>query len=353
MPCTACTERERTLRNLITDVAGLAVGNAEDARVRTGVTVLLAEKAVAAAVDVRGGAPGTAETDALDPNNLVGAVDAVVLSGGSVYGLETAGAVIAKLGAQGRGVRLRDGAPSAPIVPAAILFDLANGGDKNWRDEPPYRRLALEAMEGAKSEFTLGNSGAGFGAQAGIFKGGLGSASLQLADGIIVGALVAANAFGSPVIPGTGTLWAFPFERDGELGRQRVPEHIAEFDGELPREGKAFARMGHNTSIGIVATDAQLMRGELKRIAIMAQDGYARAVRPIHTPFDGDVVFALSTARRPLEEPRPLQVARIGQAAADCATRALARGIYEAASLGDIVCYREAVRGKPGGSAKS
>jgi L-aminopeptidase/D-esterase-like protein len=328
-------------RNLITDVEGLSVGQAEDQAARTGVTVVLAERAFAAAVDVRGGAPGTIGTDALDPVNLVGTIDALVLSGGSSYGLEAASAVMAWLGAQGRGFRFAPEVPPAPIVPGAIIFDLANGGDKNWGVAPPYGALALKAVENAGENFVLGNAGAGLGAVAGMYKGGTGSASIITDDGFTVGALAVVNSFGSPVIPYTDVFWAFPFEQKNEFGGRRLAPDFKAVDASLPSDIKGPARAGANTTIALVATDADLGGVELKRLAIMAADGFARALRPIHTPFDGDTVFALATARRPLAEPRPFQLTQLGNAAADCLARAIARGVYEAASLGELRGYRD------------
>ncbi|HEY5048195.1 MAG TPA: P1 family peptidase [Rhizomicrobium sp.] len=328
-------------RNLITDVAGLTVGHAEDFDVCTGVTVLLAREAVAAAVDVRGGAPGTRETESLDPVSLGGVVDAIALAGGSVYGLDAASGVTAWLGGRGRGFRLAEGLPAVPIVPAAIIFDLANGGNKSWGESPPYRALGLAAVASASESFALGNAGAGLGARAGIYKGGTGSASAVSDDGFTVGALVIVNAVGSPLIPGTDVFWAFALEQDGEFGDRRPRTDSPPFDLDLPADIKRPARAGANTTIAIVATDAALTRVELKRVAIMAADGFARALRPVHTPFDGDTVFALSTAKKPLGEPRGLDVMRMGSLAADCLARAIARGIYEARSLGSIAGYRE------------
>lgn len=326
--------------NLITDVPGLLVGQAEDARARTGVTVLTGEKPFAAAVDISGGAPGTRETDALDPSNLAGFADAIVLSGGSVYGLDAASGATAWLAAKGRGYKLRPEAPPAPIVPAAILFDLANGGDKNWGTEPPYRALGIKACEAAGETFALGNAGAGLGAACGIYKGGIGSASALTDDGFAVGALVGANAVGSPLIPGTDVFWAFPFEQNGEFGRRR----LRDFDSiplDLPADMKGGARARENTIIAIVATDADLTRNELKRVAIMAQDGMARAVRPSHTQFDGDTVFAVATAKRALGAERERMVLLLGSLAADCLARAVARGVYEAKTLGNLRAYRD------------
>lgn len=328
-------------RNLITDVAGLTVGQAEDFDVRTGVTVLLAAQSFPAAVDVRGGAPGTRETEALDPVSIGGVLDAITLAGGSVYGLEAASGVTAWLGARGRGFHLVDGAPSAPIVPAAIIFDLGNGGDKAWGEDPPYRSLALEAAHRAGETFALGNAGAGVGARAGIYKGGTGSASIVTEEGFTVGALAIVNAVGSPLIPGTDVFWAFALEQGNEFGGRRPGAEFASFDLDMPLDIKRPPRPGTNTTIAVVATDAALTRVELKRMAIMAADGFARALRPVHAPFDGDTVFALSTGTRPLGEPRGFDVMRVGSLAADSLARAIARGVYEAQSLGAIRSYRE------------
>ena len=326
-------------RNLITDVPGLLVGEAEDARVATGVTVVLCEQPAVCAVEVRGGGPGTRETDLLSPENMVETVDAITLSGGSVYGLAAADGVVAWLGEQGRGFRLRDLGLTAPIVPGAILFDLANGGDKAWGREPPYHRLGIEAVEAAGLEFHLGAHGAGLGAMAGAFQGGIGSASIVTADGVTVGALAAVNSFGS-VVGADGRFFAGACEMDGEFGglgpsTARVePDHwpFAKFDPQ-PRT---------NTTIAVVATDVALTPAEAKRVAMMADDGLARSIRPIHAPFDGDVVFALSTGRMPLAEPTQLTLARIGALAADTLARAVARAVFEAkASPGGAPVWRD------------
>ena len=321
-------------RNLITDVAGLRVGQAEDEAARTGVTVILADERAVCACDVRGGAPGTRETDALAPENLVDAADAVVLAGGSVYGLAAADGVTAVLGAAGSGYRLATsaGAPPSPIVPAAILYDLANGGDKAWGEAPPYRDLGAAAVRSAGETFALGTAGAGFGAMAGRLKGGLGSASVVSADGFTVGAVVAVNSYGSVVAPGGRTFWSAPYELDGEFGALGSAGLVAAPDDWGLAKGltPGLAAGRTNTTIACVAVDAALTPAECKRVAIMAQDGLARAVRPAHAPFDGDVVFALATGRREIDAPRLLTVARLGALAADTLARAIARGVFEA-----------------------
>ena len=322
-------------RNLITDVPGIAVGNAEDRRAWTGVTVVLPDRAVVAAVDVRGGGPGTRETTAMDASSGVPTVDAIVLSGGSAFGLDAAQGAMDWLAARGRGVAV--GSARVPIVPAAILFDLLNGGDKGWATLP-YRALALAACEGAGPDFALGNAGAGHGAKAGPLKGGLGSVSAVMPDGATIGALVAANPVGSVVMPGTGTFWAWAFEQAGELGGQRPPTAPVTMDPEITTS----AEPGANTTLAVVATDVDLTRDECLRLAIMAQDGFARAIRPVHTPFDGDVVFALSTGRRAAGPNRARRVADLGAVAADCVARAVARGVFEAETLGAKPGYREA-----------
>lgn len=324
-------------RNLITDVDGILVGNAHDHGAASGVTVVLPRTRCSTGVDVRGGAPGTRDIEALDPTCLVDAIDAVVLSGGSAFGLDAAGGVMAWLAARGRGFAIRD--VVVPIVPAAILFDLLNGGDKAWGENPPYRDLGRQAVAAAGESFALGNAGAGYGAQAGVLggglKGGLGSASLVCGDGLQVGALVAVNAVGSPVMPGSTTLWAWPFERDGEMGGQVAPQRI-DIDALAGAEG---AMPGENTTIGVVATNARLDKAQARRVAIMAHDGYARALRPVHTPFDGDTVFCLASGTREgIVEAGEL--ARIGALAADCMARAIGRGIWQAESLLGMTGYR-------------
>lgn len=306
----------------------------------TGVTVILAEGRAVGAVDVRGGGPGTRETEALNPEGLNVGVDAIVLAGGSVFGLDAAGSVVNRLAAQGHGYRLQGASLVAPIVPAAILFDLTNGGNKDWGIEPPYRALGAAACDAAGSAFTLGNAGAGYGARAGALKGGLGSASFVTEDGFEIGAIAAVNAFGSAVMPGTSTLWAWPFEQGGELGHQHPPQAQASAAG-MPDDIKRPAQPAQNTTIACIAVNASLTPAQARRIAIMAHDGMARALRPVHAPFDGDVVFVLATGARPLDEPHPWHLARLGTLAADCLARAIARGVFEAQALGGWPAYRD------------
>ncbi len=322
-------------RNLITDVPGVLVGQAEDAAGITGTTVIFVEAPATAAVDVRGGAPGSRETELLDPVALVSRVDAVVLSGGSAFGLEAAGGVMEGLAAMGRGFQVRN--VRVPIVPAAILFDLAFPGRRAWEGEPPYRRLGCDALARAGGAFALGNAGAGLGAKAGRLKGGVGSASLRLADGATVGALVAVNSWGSVVRPDNGRLWAAELTLADDVPSQ-PPSSERQLD---PEDFSACAApvAGANTTIAVVATDAALDKSQCRRLAIMAQDGLAQAIRPAHTPFDGDIVFALSTAAE-ASAIDPLRLARLGQAAANCLARAIMRGVVAAEPLGGLPSWR-------------
>lgn len=310
--------------NLITDVTGLAVGNAADTRLMSGVTVLVPDRPAVAAVDVRGGGPGTRETDAVGLPGTVSEVHGIVLSGGSALGLSAATGVQSFL--RERGIGFAVGGQRVPIVPQAILFDLLNGGDKEWGASPPYERLAREACSALGREFQIGSEGAGFGATTATLRGGLGSASEVLADGLVVGALVAANPLGSVTVGSSRHFWAAPFEQRGELGGLGLPSPWPPDASEPRLKGGPL----QSTTIAIVATNARLTKVEAYRLAVMAQSGLARAIHPVHSPLDGDVVFALATGERALIDPiRSLTL--LGSAAADTLARAVARGVYEAA----------------------
>jgi L-aminopeptidase/D-esterase-like protein len=328
--------------NLLTDVPGILVGSCEDFGLRSGVTVVLPEERAVCGVDVRGGAPGTRDIGWADPSCLVDQVDAVVLSGGSAFGLDAAGGVMAWLAARGRGFPV--GPAIVPIVPAAILFDLLNGGDKDWGETSPYWSLGAEACGKAAKHFCLGDAGAGLGATVGFapphqINGGLGSASFvverQGAATLTVAALAAVNPVGSVLMPGTGVFWAWPFEQNGEFGGRRPKGEttLPALDDRFPGEAAG------NTTLVVVATDAMLTKSQAKRVAIMAHDGIARAIRPVHTPYDGDTVFVLATGRTALADPAG-DLARLGSLAADCTARAIARGVYAAGDLAGIPSYR-------------
>jgi L-aminopeptidase/D-esterase-like protein len=311
-------------RNFITDVAGVLVGNAEDAALGSGVTAVVFEAPAVASVDVRGGGPGTRETALLDPAQTVEGIDAIALSGGSAFGLDAASGVQAWLAEQGRGFAV--GLARVPIVPAAILFDLLAGGDKAWGRYPPYRELGYRAAARAGTSFELGSAGAGLGATTVNLKGGLGSTSARCGE-FTVGALAAVNAAGSAVIADGPWFWAAPFEVDGEFGGRGFPSPLP--DGALEPRTKGQVRA--STTLAVVATDAALTKAQAKRLAVMAQTGLARAVQPVHTPLDGDVVFAASTARLPLGD--HMRLTALGAAAAACLARAIARAVYLAAAL--------------------
>jgi L-aminopeptidase/D-esterase-like protein len=309
--------------NLLTDVAGLKVGHASNARLKSGVTVILCEEPALAAVHVMGGAPGTRETDLLAPEQTVERIDAIALSGGSAFGLDAASGVMEGLAAMGRGFAV--GSVRVPLVPAAILFDLLNGGDKDWAGKSPYHGLGRTALAAAGKTFELGSVGAGTGATTANLKGGLGSASMRLDDGTTVAALVAANALGQATIGDTAHFWAAPFEHHAEFGGLGLPSPFPADAATLRL--KRAREPGQNTTLAVVATDAVLTKAEAKRLAIVAHDGFARAIWPAHTQMDGDIVFALSTGR---SEIRPGNLIALGAAAAACTARAIARGVYEA-----------------------
>ena len=314
------------MRNLITDVAGVRVGNAEDASLGSGVTTVIFDRAVTGSVDVRGGGPGTRETALLDPAQTVEGIDAIVLSGGSAFGLDAASGAQAWLREQGRGFHIRDAV--VPIVPAAIMFDLLNGGDKNWGRYPPYRELGYAAAAAASTDMRLGSVGAGLGATTATLKGGLGSASAQTGGGVTVGALVVVNAVGTVTVGDGPHFWAAPFEQNGEFGGRGVAPQVTMADLAIRAKGGPQ----ENTTIAVIATDAKLTKAQANRLAVMAQDGLARAIYPVHTPLDGDVVFSAATGAVELADPH-YGLAELGMVAANTMARAVARAIYEASAL--------------------
>jgi D-aminopeptidase len=324
-----------TARNLITDVAGVLVGHAEDARLGSGITAIVFDEPAVASIDVRGGGPGTRETDLFKPAGTVERIDALALSGGSAFGLEAGGGVQAWLRERGRGFAV--GPARVPIVPGAVLFDLLSGGDKNWGRFAPYRDLGYAAAAAAAVEFKLGSTGAGLGATTVDLKGGVGSASAMTTDGLAVGALAAVNAVGSAVIGGGPWFWAAPFEVGGEFGGLGMPATMPADALRLRIKGDAL-RLGtkggarESTTLVVVATDATLTKGQARRLAVMAQTGFARAIYPVHTPLDGDVVFAAATGRKPLPDPL-LSLLELGSTAANVVARAVARAVFTATAL--------------------
>jgi D-aminopeptidase len=314
------------MRNLITDIPGLRVGHAGDAKLGSGVTAIVFDAAVVASVDVRGGGPGTRETALLDPAQTVEGIDAIVLSGGSAFGLDAASGVQAYMREQGRGFQVREA--RVPIVPSAILFDLLNGGDKNWGRYPPYRELGYAAAKSAGTDVALGSVGAGLGATTFNFKGGIGSASAATRDGLIVGAIVAANAAGSVTVGDGPHFWAAAFEQHKEFGGRGWPPA---FTGDA-LAFRSKGAPGANTTLAVVATDAKLTKAQVKRLAVMAQSGLSRAIYPVHTPLDGDIVFAAAMGANPLPDP-VYSLSELGMVAANVLARAIARGVYQASAL--------------------
>ena len=304
------------MKNLITDVPGVLVGNAEDRRAATGVTVAMFERSVAAGVITLGGAPGSRAVTLLEPE-MGGLADAIVLSGGSIYGLDAAGGI------------------AIPVAVQAILFDLRNGGEKDWLAgpqprQPPYWDLGRDAALAAAESFEPGSAGAGLGATTATVKGGLGSASACSRQGFTVGALVAVNAVGAATFGSGGHFWAAPYECDGEFGGRGWPSTFSAESLALTMKGQPVPATA--TTIGMVATDAQLTKAECKRLAIMANDGLSKALRPVHAPNDGDTVFAAAMGTAgPGGDPSVLT--ELGTVAADCLARAVARGVYEATAL--------------------
>ena len=313
--------------NLITDLPGVRVGHAHDARNATGVTAVLFDMPNVASGVTRGGGPGTRDTALLEPEMTVASVDAVLFSGGSVFGLDAAGGAISLLRQQGRGLVV--GSVNVPIVVQATTFDLLNGGDKDWGRMPPYWELGWQAAQGASGgAFDLGSAGGGYGATTATLKGGLGSASAVTASGYTVGAIAVVNAVGSATIGEGPHFWAAPWEVGAEFGGLGQPAHVPPEALRLRMKG----RSPPSTTIALVVTDAVLTKAQAKRLAIMADDGLARALRPAHAPMDGDTVFAVATLRKPIRDPI-YELTDIGLAAADCLARAIARGVHAATAL--------------------
>lgn len=323
--------------NSLTDVEGLLVGHFTDTKAACGVSVAICPEGATAGVDVRGSAPGTRETDLLAPLNLVEKVQAIVLTGGSVYGLSAADGVVRWLSKKGLGFPLEAG-NVAPIVPAAALFDLGRGNDYIPAIDAAWGTNACK--NAGPDAFPLGCVGAGTGALAGGIKGGLGTASEVLASGLTVAAMVAVNSLGSVIDPATGKPWEIRMEQGAEFGKQGKRSVL------LPVPPKAEA--GRNTTIGIVATDAVLTKSQAQKIAQMAHDGMARAIRPAHTMFDGDTLFCMATNKKDLPDtpgffaaPKAMALIEVGRAAADCMTRAIIRAVLEATSSHNMIAFRD------------
>jgi len=318
------------LKNLLTDIAGVRVGHADDAKLASGVTAIVFDCPAVAAIDVRGGAPGTREEPLLRPESMVETIDGIALSGGSALGLDAAGGVQAWLAEQGRGLKIREAV--IPIVPGAICFDLLNGGDKRWGRFPPYRDLGYQAAAAAASgDFALGSVGGGMGATIATLKGGLGSASAKTATGALVAALAVVNAVGSVTIGDGAWFWAAPFEVDAEYGGRGLPSSFTPDMLTARIKGGPAATAGENTTIAAVVTDAILTKAQAKRLAMIAQTGMARAIYPVHAPTDGDTVFAAATCEKPIDP--VFGLTELGMVAANVLARAIARGVFMATAL--------------------
>jgi len=328
------------MKNLLTDIAGVRVGHADDAQLASGVTAILFERPAVASVDIRGGGPGTRESALLDPVNTVDAIHGLALAGGSAFGLEAGGGVQAWLAEQGRGYQI--GNAVIPIVPGAILFDLLNGGDKAWGRFPPYRDLGYAAAAAASDDFKLGSVGAGLGATTVNYKGGLGSASAVTPSGVRVAALTAVNAVGSVTIGDGPHFWAASFEVGNEFGGHGMPDTMKPEMLEMRIKGGPAATSIENTTLAVVVTDAILTKAQAQRLAMMAQTGFARAIYPVHAPLDGDIVFAAATGEKPID---PLVgLTELGMVAGNVIARAIARGVYEATALpfaGALPAFRD------------
>ena len=317
------------MKNLLTDISGVRVGHAADAALASGVTAVIFDSPAVAAMDIRGGGPGTREGAVLDLANTVDQIDGIALAGGSAFGLEAGGGVQAWLAEEGRGFKIRDAI--VPIVPGAICFDLLNGGDKRWGRYAPYRELGYAAAAAASETFKLGSVGAGFGATTANFKGGLGSASAETSGGVRVAALAVVNAIGSVVVGDGPWFWAAPFEIEGEFGGRGLPPSFTPQMLAMRLKGGAAASAVENTTLAVVVTDAALTKPQAKRLAMIAQTGFARAIYPVHAPLDGDVLFAAATGLKPID---PLVgLTELGTVAANVVARAIARGVHDATAL--------------------
>ncbi|MBM6583324.1 P1 family peptidase [Microvirga sp. BT689] len=313
-------------RNLITDVPGLRVGNADDAALGSGVTVALFDEPAVASCFAMGGAPATRETDLLDPDKMVPSIHGIVLSGGSAFGLDAASGVQAYLREQGIGFAIREAL--VPIVCQASSFDLLNGGNKDWGRYPPYRELGFQAAEQAGHDFALGTAGGGYGATTANLKGGLGSTSATTSSGHQVGALVVVNSIASAVIGDGPHFWAGALEEGMEFGGHGHPARVTPHMRRLHWKGGPQPA----TTIALIATDAVLTKAQAKRLAIASHAGLARGLRFSHALFDGDTIFAAATGRKPLRD-EAAEFTELTALAADCLTRAIARGVYEATAL--------------------
>jgi L-aminopeptidase/D-esterase-like protein len=317
------------LKNLLTDIAGVRVGHADDAALASGVTAVIFDSPAVTAIDIRGGGPGTREGAVLGLANTVERIDAIALGGGSAFGLEAGGGVQAWLAEQGRGLIVRDAV--IPIVPGAICFDLLNGGNKKWGRFAPYRDLGYAAAAAAAPDFTLGSVGAGLGATTVNFKGGLGSASAATPAGVRVAALAVVNAVGTVTVGDGPWFWAAPFEIGGEYGGRGLPASFTPDMLTMRIKGGDAATSVENTTLAVVVTDAILTKPQAKRLAMIAQTGFARAIYPVHAPLDGDVLFAAATGEKPID---PLVgLTELGMIAANVVARAIARGVFAATAL--------------------
>ncbi|TMJ63891.1 MAG: P1 family peptidase [Alphaproteobacteria bacterium] len=317
------------MKNLLTDIKGVRVGHADDKALASGVTAVVFDTPSVAAIDVRGGGPGTREDALLDPVSMVEKIDAIALSGGSAFGLEAGGGVQAWLAERGRGFQIREAL--IPIVPGAICFDLLNGGDKKWGRFAPYRDLGYAAAAAADTKFALGSVGAGLGATSANLKGGLGSASAMTESGVLVGAVAVVNALGSTTVGDGPWFWASPFEIGDEYGGRGLPLSFTPEMLAMRLKGGGAATAVENTTLAVVVTDAVLTKPQAKRLAVIAQTGFARAIYPVHAPLDGDVVFAAATGEKTIDP--VVGLTELGMLAANVVARAIARGVFAATAL--------------------